>query len=93
MLIEHPEDGIHRGLVKKVTGLFTTGFCPSQTFLSTHSDTVLNGLEPGAIRFVSAEDGKSTVRKMSPAELAAAGEYIDSDAEGTLAEFARSIEG
>ncbi len=92
MLIEHPEDGIHRGLLKKVVGLFTTGFCPSQIFLSTHSDTVLNGLEPKAIRFVSLDDGKSTVRKMTPAEQKAAREYIDSDAEGTLAEFAHSIE-
>lgn len=92
MLIEHPEDGIHRGLLKKVMGLFTTGFCPSQIILSTHSDTVLNGLAPEAIRFVSLDDGKSTVRKMTPAEQKAAREYIDSDAEGTLAEFAHSIE-
>ncbi len=93
MLVEHPEDGIHRGLLRKVMGLFTTGFCPSQIFLSTHSDTVLNGLEPDAIRFVSAEDGRSSVRKMTPAERAAASLYIDSDVEGTLAEFAHSIEG
>lgn len=92
MLVEHPEDSIHRGLVKKVTALFATGYCPSQFFLSTHSDAVLNGLKPEDVRFVSEERGQSTVRRMSEVECKVAGRYIDSDDEGTLADFVHSIE-
>ena len=93
MLIEHPEDGIHKGLVRKVAGLFTTGPGEGQIILSTHSDTLMNSLEPASIRFVSMEDGSTTVQKLGSEELAAASDYVNSDVGGTLSEFLHSVEG
>ena len=93
LLVEHPEDSIHKGLVRRVAGLFTTGASDGQVILSTHSDTMMNSLPAESIRFVSMEDGHTTVRRLTEEELAAASDYIASDVDGTLAEFLHSVEG
>ena len=91
MLLEHPEEGIHKGLVRKVAGLLQNGG-GGQVVLSTHSDTLMNALPPESIRFVSMEDGATAVRPLSGAEREAASDYINSDVGGTLAEFLHSVE-
>jgi len=93
MLLEHPEDGIHKGLVRKVAGLFTTGANSGQIVLSTHSDTLMNLLDPKSIRFVSLDDGETSVRRLTRSELKAASAYINSEVDGTLSEFLHSVEG
>jgi ABC-type transport system involved in cytochrome c biogenesis ATPase subunit len=92
MLLEHPEDGIHKGLVRKVAGLFTPGMLDGQLILSTHSDTLMNLLEPDSIRFVGIENGWTVVRKLTGMELQGASHYVSSDVDGTLAEFLHSVE-
>jgi predicted ATPase len=92
MLLEHPEDGIHRGLVRKLISLLKTGAYSNQILLSTHSDTVMNELRPEEVRFVSMEDGKTGVRRLSPEEIAAASIYVSSPAGADLSEFLHSVE-
>jgi len=91
MLIEHPEDGIHRGLVKKLIDLISSYANPKQVILSTHSTTVMNALQPADIRLVTIEDGSTQVRPLSPKEVALAENYINE--EGSLAEFIETVEG
>lgn len=91
MLIEHPEDGIHRGLVKKLIDLISSYANPKQVILSTHSTTVMNALQPADIRLVTIENGSTQVRPLSPKEVALAENYINE--EGSLAEFIETVEG
>jgi energy-coupling factor transporter ATP-binding protein EcfA2 len=44
MLIEHPEDGIHRGLVRKLVNLLSINTTPTQIILSSHSALVVSYL-------------------------------------------------
>jgi len=90
MLVEHPEDDIHRGLVRKLINLLRTNADPGQIILSSHSTAVMNGLEAPDVRLVSIVRGKTRVRALTPKEVAAATRFIDE--EGTLAVFLESVE-
>ncbi|MFN0051698.1 MAG: AAA family ATPase [Planctomycetales bacterium] len=89
-LFEHPEDGIHRGLVKKFFALLSANAEPSQLIVSTHSVAVLDQLNPSQIRLVSMKGGKTTVRALSAKELSKAEAYIMDD--GPLSDFIDILE-
>ena len=62
MLVEHPEDSIHQGLLRKLLGVLRTYSGQSQLILSSHSSVVFNTLDPRAIRLVTMEEGNTKVR-------------------------------
>ncbi len=90
MLFEHPEDGIHRALLRKLINVMQSYAGPSQVIFSTHSAVALNELNSEDVRFVSIKDGQTQVKAMSPQEMNIAKEYIED--QGTLAEFIETVE-
>lgn len=90
MLLEHPEDGIHRGLLRKLIGTLKSYSDQTQLILSSHSSIVFNMLELDAVRLVTMSDGETRVRRLSGREVQAAGRYLDVD--GTVADFLETIE-
>jgi hypothetical protein len=85
MLIEHPEDGIHRRLTEKVFDVFQAYTDPSQIIVSSHSSLVFNMLDPAEIRLVSMQDGKTEVRALTEEEADEARSYVKE--QGTLTEY------
>lgn len=87
MLIEHPEDGIHRGLTRKLFGLLRSYSDRSQMIVSTHSALVLDDLrdDPGAVRLVEMEMGDTKARALTAEEAEHARRYIEE--EGTLSKY------
>lgn len=90
MLIEHPEDGVHRGLLRKLIDYFVGYGDRTQVILTSHSSIVLNALCPENVRFVEMDHGTTRVRKLDDVERAAAAKYLEES--GTLAEFLESVE-
>lgn len=90
MLIEHPEDGIHRGLTRKLFGQLRSYSDRAQVILSSHSGLVLDDLrdDTGAVRLVMMENGATKAHALSPGEAAQARKYIDED--GAFSEFIES---
>jgi ABC-type transport system involved in cytochrome c biogenesis ATPase subunit len=89
MLVEHPEDGIHRGLVRKLINVLRANADPGQVILSTHSAAVMNELDAPDVRLVSIHGGATEVRSLTAKEMAAAGRFVEE--EGTLGEFLESV--
>ena len=58
-LLEHPEDGIHRGLLHKLIGLLETYSDRTQLIVSSHSPEVANRFEPEAVRLVTMNGGQT----------------------------------
>jgi hypothetical protein len=85
LLVEHPEEAIHPGLLKKLAGLLRDNADPTQIILSSHSPEVFNSLRSEDIRLVLIRDGTTSVRSLTPPQVKAATEYIREA--GTLAEF------
>jgi hypothetical protein len=85
MLIEHPEDGIHRRLTEKVFDVLQAYTDPSQIIVSSHSSLVFNMLDPAEIRLVSMNEGKTEVRALTEEEADQARNYVKQ--EGTLTEY------
>ncbi|GAC1470701.1 MAG: hypothetical protein NVSMB9_16070 [Isosphaeraceae bacterium] len=79
MLIEHPEDGIHSGLTRKLIGLLESYANPSQLFLASHSLVVFDQIKPEAVRLVRMEAGRTVVRPLQSEEITAAHRYISED--------------
>jgi predicted ATPase len=90
MLIEHPEDSIHQGLLRKLIDVLRTYSDQNQLILSSHSSVVFNTLDPKAVRLVTMEDGKTKVRALTPVELQAAAKFMEE--EGSLSEFIETVE-
>jgi ABC-type branched-subunit amino acid transport system ATPase component len=91
MLLEHPEDGIHTGLVRKLTSLLSTNADPTQVIMASHSSTVLNTLKPSDIRLVVMHDGQTIVRPLREKEINIAAKYIAED--GNLFSFLSAVQG
>ena len=85
MLLEHPEDGVHAALLRKLIAALKTNSGSTQIFLTSHSSTVLDELEPGDVRMVAMKEGKTVVRGLNKKEIADAARYLKE--EGTLSEF------
>jgi predicted ATPase len=90
MLLEHPEDTIHPGLLRKLISLLRTYSDETQVIIASHSPAVFNSLEPGSVRLVTLEEGETKVRPLSPEETSIAGRYLEE--EGSLADFLETVE-
>jgi len=89
-LVEQPEDGVHLGLLDKVTPLLKTYSIYSQFVFTTHSPAILNRIAPEEVFLVSLDKGETKVRPLSSQEISAAENYMKDD--GPLADFLESIE-
>ena len=89
LMLEHPEDGIHRGLLYKLIDILRVYSDQRQFIITTHSAAVLDCVKPASLRFVELKDGATVVRSLSERELNAAGQYLNDS--GTLAEFVSLI--
>ncbi len=90
LLVEHPENDVHAGLVHKLVGLLHTYADPATILLSTHSTTLMDQLEPQECRLVTMRDGATRVRGLSPEEIAGARAYLEDT--GSLADFLATAE-
>ena len=59
MLIEHPEDGIHRGLSRQVFSRLKSRHGPGQIIATSHSELVFDMLDPSEVRLISMVDGET----------------------------------
>lgn len=89
LLLEHPEEGIHPGLLRKLLGLLRAHTNPAQLLFSSHSPTALNTLRPEEIRLVEIQGGATSVRALSANEVERAVAFMSD--EGTLAEFVTGL--
>lgn len=85
MLIEHPEDGIHRRLTASVFGTLRSYTNPSQIIVASHSPLVFDMLDPEEVRLVTMSRGKTEVHALPSEEIDQARRY--SDQVGSLSEF------
>ena len=90
MLIEHPEDSIHRGLLRKVIDVLQGYSDQHQLIISSHSPVVFDTLDPKAVRLVTMEDDVTKVRPLTPEELRAAKLFMEE--EGSLSDFIETVE-
>ena len=90
MLIEHPEDEIHEGLLRKVIDLLKSHSDESQVILSSHSSAVFNSVDPTEVRLVTMDSGKTRARGLTPQEVAVAKKYLEE--QGTFADFLETVE-
>lgn len=85
MLIEHPEDGIHRGLSRQVFSRLKSYTDPAQIIATSHSELVFDMLDPSEVRLVAMVDGVTRARPLSAEEIGRARDYINES--GRLSEF------
>jgi predicted ATPase len=85
MLIEQPEDSIHPGLLRKLIDMMRSYSDGSQIIFTTHSSEVLDILRPEEVLMTTARDGKTSVRPLSPDEVARARRFLSD--EGSLSDF------
>ena len=90
MLLEHPEDGIHHALLRKLIGILQTHSDESQVLMASHSASVLDSLDPSAVRLVTMEEGGTKARALTEEEVRYAGKYLEE--EGTLSDFLETVE-
>jgi predicted ATPase len=90
MLVEHPEEGIHSGLVRKLAGVLRANADPALIILSSHSADVLNALRPEDLRLVTIRRGATEAHALTAQQAGAAARFIKE--EGSLAEFLESVE-
>lgn len=85
MLMEQPEDSIHPGLLRKLISLLRTYSGDTQMLFTTHSPAVLDILKPEEVLLVTADEGSTEVRRLTPGEMDRAKEFLEM--EGSLSEF------
>ncbi len=91
ILIEHPEDGLHRMMAEKLFSTLQSYTDPSQIIVTTHSTTIFNMLAPEEARIISMEDGVTHARAFSDEEAEAARRYMNE--EGAFSDFVELHEG
>lgn len=92
LLVEEPEVCVHHGLLSSIIELIKTYSRDKQIVLSTHSDFVLDKVQPENVYMVTnvLQEGTKVshiTKSMSRRELAALREYLDT--EGNLGEYWR----
>ena len=92
LLIEEPEVCVHHGLLSSIVELIKTYSKQKQIIVSTHSDFVLDQVEPRHVYKVTRTDEAGTkvaqiAKTLSSQELAALRHYLDT--EGNLGEYWR----
>ncbi len=90
MLVEHPEDGIHGALLRKLLDVLQKYSDQSQLILTSHSPAVFNTLYPTAVRLVTMDGGETKVRALTQEELRAAARFMEED--GSLSDFIETVE-
>jgi predicted ATPase len=85
MLLEQPENSIHPGLLRKLIDVFRSYSTSSQVIFTTHSPDVLDVLGPNEVVFISAPEGATKARRLSPAEVRRAKKYLKES--GSLSEY------
>ncbi len=90
LLIEEPEVCVHHGLLSSIIDLIKTYSYDKQIVISTHSDFVLDKVEPENVYKVSRAPRKGTevthiTKAMSKKELSALRNYLEK--EGNLGEY------
>ena len=90
LLLEHPEDGIHAGLLNKLIPLLKTYADPAQFVITSHSSNVFDQLEAQDIRLVTMEDGDTHVRALTEKETQIAQKFMSK--EGSLSEFLETVQ-
>ena len=89
LLLEHPEDGIHVGLLHKLISLFQSYSDRGQFIFASHSPEIFNQLKPQEIRLVTMVEGITYLRALDETEIAAAHQFIRE--EGPLSDFIETI--
>ena len=89
LLIEQPEDGIHIGLLNKLTPMLRAYSENMQFVLASHSRDVLDRFHPSELRLVSLNAGKSSARALTEAEIVMAERFIAE--EGPLSDFIETL--
>ena len=89
LLIEQPEDGIHIGLLNKLTPMLRAYSEDMQFVLASHSRDVLDRFHPSELRLVSLNAGKSSARALTESEIAMAERFIAE--EGPLSDFIETL--
>jgi len=91
LLIEEPEVCVHHGLLTSVIDIIREFAREKQIIFSTHSENVLDQLEPEQVRLVSKGKGGTIVstisRNMSKRQFQALKEYLQT--KGSLGEYWR----
>jgi hypothetical protein len=90
LLFEQPEDGIHPGLLSRLTGVLLSYVDPMQLILTSHSPSVINVVGAHDIRLIEAPEGTTQVHALSADEIAKAEKYVDET--GQLADYIRLLE-
>jgi hypothetical protein len=90
LLVEHPEDSIHSGLMRRLIALLAANADPAQVILASHSPEVFNGLNPEDVRLVTMVNGATEVRSLTPDEIAAAHNYMTHN--GAFSEFLETVQ-
>lgn len=90
LLVEHPEDDIHPGLLHKLIGLIKANADPGQVILTSHSPDVFNALSPEEVRLVSMVDGATRVRALTSREITAARDFMLQD--GSFSDFLETVQ-
>jgi len=89
LLIEQPEDGIHIGLLNKLTPMLRAYSKDMQFVLASHSRDVLDRFHPSELRLISLNAGKSSARALTVSEIAMAERFIAE--EGPLSDFIETL--
>ena len=66
LLLEEPEVCVHHGLLKSIMEIIKTYSTRKQIIITTHSDYLLNQLDPEAVFIVRHEKRKGTIAKSVP---------------------------
>ena len=91
VLMEHPEESLHPGLLHKLIDVIRSYSHRYQILFSTHSPDVLDTLRPEELILVTAQNGRTRARNLAPREIQAARKFLTD--EGSLSEFLEPLEG
>jgi len=90
MLIEEPESSIHYGLLAKVLDILQQYTQNKRVLIATHSEQILNQLEPKQLIYLFLDKGETKVKYVSGRNLKNVRKYLDKV--GPLGEYITSGE-
>jgi energy-coupling factor transporter ATP-binding protein EcfA2 len=90
VLWDHPETDVDEDLLEKAFSLMRTYAEGGQLIVASHSQTVLNSLEPEEFHLVELANGQTLVRNLPPDEVQEADRYIQES--GTFAEYLKAFQ-
>jgi ABC-type Mn2+/Zn2+ transport system ATPase subunit len=92
LMVEEPEVCVHHGLLRRIVGTIKSHSARKQTIISTHSDLLVDDLEPGNVFVVEMTPGGTRVKGLESwldqRGLEALHSYLNES--GTLGEYWRS---